>query len=104
MKIFRCDHCEQLLFFENTECVSCGHRVAYLSDLQVVASLDADGPEIWRSLKTQSSEHGYRLCQNDTFERICNWAVRADDDNPLCASCRLTEEIPNLSDPAHRSA
>ena len=55
MKISLCDHCHQLLFFENTECVTCGHRVAYLPDLQIVGSLDPDG-----------------------------------DDNPLCASCRIT--------------
>ena len=49
MKIFHCDHCGQLLFFENTECVSCGHRVAYLPDLQLVGSLDPDGDDTWRS-------------------------------------------------------
>ena len=47
---------------------------------------------------------GYRLCQNDKIEGICNWAVPADDDNPLCVSCRLTRVIPNLADPANRAA
>ena len=45
MKIFHCDHCGHLLFFENTECVSCGHRVAYLPDLRLVGSLDPDGAD-----------------------------------------------------------
>ena len=26
MKIFHCDHCDQLVFFENTACVSCGQH------------------------------------------------------------------------------
>ena len=28
----------------------------------------------------------------------------ADDDNPLCASCRLTRVIPDLADPGNRAA
>jgi hypothetical protein len=104
MKIFHCDHCGQLLFFENTECVSCRHRVAYLPDLQVAASLDPDGGEVWRSVLPQAAKNGYRLCQNDRVEHVCNWAVPADDENPFCVSCRLTRVIPNLADPANRSA
>jgi hypothetical protein len=36
-------------FFENTERVSCGHRVAYLPDARLVASLDPDGDTDGRS-------------------------------------------------------
>jgi hypothetical protein len=102
MKIFHCDHCGHLLFFENTECVCCGHLVAYLPDVRLVGSLDPDG-DIWRSPLPRASERGYRLCQNYKNESICNWAVPADDDNPLCVSCRTTRVIPNLSNPAHRA-
>src|SRR5258706_3637313 len=91
-------------FFENTQCVSCRHRVAYLPDLQLVGSLDPDGTDRWRSPLAQAAESGYRLCHNDKIEGICNWAVPADDDNPLCVSCRITRVIPNLADPAHRAA
>src|SRR5580700_91556 len=90
MKIFHCGHCGQLLFFENTECVSCGHRVAYLPDVQLVASLDPDGADRWRSRLPRVAGSSYRLCQNATIERVCNWAVAADDDSPLCVSCRTT--------------
>ena len=38
------------------------------------------------------------------LKRVCNWAVPADDDNPLCVSCRITRVIPNLADPANRAA
>jgi hypothetical protein len=103
MRIFHCDHCGHLLFFENTECVSCRHRVAYLPDLRLVGSLDPDGTDNWRSPLARASQGGYRLCQNYKIEAVCNWAVRADDDNPLCVSCRTTRVIPNLSDPEHRS-
>jgi hypothetical protein len=51
-----------------------------------------------------ATTRGARLCQNDKIESICNWAVVADDDCPLCLSCRITRMIPNLAEPAHRSA
>jgi len=104
MKIFHCDHCRQLLFFENTTCVSCGHRVAYLPDVRRVASLEPDGDDRWRSPAAKLARRSYRLCQNDKIEGICNWAVPAGEDNPLCSSCRITKVIPNLGEPAHRSA
>ena len=40
MRVFHCDHCGHLLFFENTQCVRCGQLVAYLPDLAIVGSLD----------------------------------------------------------------
>jgi len=106
MKIFHCDHCGHLLFFENTTCVSCLHRVAYLPDVRLVGSLDADadGAETWRSPLPKASADGYRLCHNDKVEGICNWAVPAGDDNAFCLSCRTTRVIPNLAEPANRSA
>jgi hypothetical protein len=62
--------------------------------------LDPDGTDRWRSPLAQAAESGYRLCHNDKIEGICTWALRADDDNPLCVSCRITRVIPNLADPA----
>src|SRR3954469_16813057 len=44
MRVFHCDHCDLPIFFENTFCGRCGHKLAYLPDLKIVASLDpADG-------------------------------------------------------------
>ena len=108
MKIFHCDHCGHLLFFENTGCVCCGHRVAYLPDLHLVGSLDPEGDaedaDRWRSPLPRAAAGGYRLCQNYKIEGVCNWAVAADDDSALCASCRITRVIPNLTEPANRAA
>ncbi len=49
MKVFHCDHCQQLVFFENTVCVSCGQTLAYLPDLEDMGSLDPVGEGRWRS-------------------------------------------------------
>ena len=107
MKIFHCDHCGHLLFFESTSCVSCGHLVAYLPDLQVLTSLEPDGPDgndILRSVRPQASKDGYRMCANQAIEGTCNWAVPVGDDHSLCASCRITRVIPNLGNPGSAAA
>jgi hypothetical protein len=102
MKTFHCDHCGHLLFFENTTCVQCGRQVAYLPDTALVKSLDPAGDGTWRS--SMPELRSYRLCRNYTEEQICNWAIAAADTHPLCASCRLTKAIPDLSVNGHRQA
>ena len=102
MKVFHCDHCEQLVFFENTHCVTCGHQLAYLPDLGVIGSLDAAGGTAWKSPLPRAADKSWRLCDNYTAHDVCNWAVAADDPNPLCVSCRLTRTIPALHLPDNR--
>lgn len=103
MKIFHCDHCGHLLFFENTQCLRCEHTVAYLPDLAVVGSLEEVDGGVWRSPMTHASPR-YRLCANYVNTQVCNWAVVGDDPEPLCVSCRLTRSIPDLTNDAHRVA
>jgi hypothetical protein len=106
MKVFHCDHCGDLLFFENTVCLKCAHRVAYLPDLALVGSLDADvnDANLWRSPLRAAADRVYRLCLNYTEQEVCNWVVDAGDSNPLCLSCRLTRVIPDLREPGVRQA
>ena len=111
MKLFRCDHCHNLVYFENHTCVACGHILAYLPEPDFVASLDlvdASAPaapgSLWRSPAPAAHGRRYRLCANYTRYQTCNWAVAEEDPNPLCLSCRLTSIIPNLSAPGHLAA
>ncbi len=98
MKVFHCDHCQHLAFFENVRCVKCGHTLAYVSDLGVVGSLDpAEAPDTWKSPLRRAAGRTYRLCQNSSAHGVCNWALDAGDKNTLCLSCRLTRVFPNLS-------
>ena len=103
MKIFHCAHCDQLIFFENTSCVSCGHALAFLPECMEMASLEPDG-RVWRAPSTGDGEGRFRLCQNYSEHNVCNWAVPAEDPNPYCRSCRLTRTIPDLSLPANKAA
>jgi hypothetical protein len=96
MRLFHCAHCQNLVYFENHQCVSCGHALAYLPDQRIVSSLDGEGDN-----RTSPAAPGqkYRLCANYTKNNTCNWAVLAESPHPLCESCRFTQVIPNLSLP-----
>jgi hypothetical protein len=105
MRVFHCDHCGQLVFFENTRCVRCNHRLAYLPDLQLIGSLDGDDEDAsrpWQSPLPKASGRSYRLCANYAREQVCNWAVPAEDPSALCESCRLTPSLPDLSKPGRK--
>jgi len=101
MKIFHCDACQQPVFFENIHCLSCHHALAFLPDVEMVGALEQHG-EVWHA--AQAPHRTYRLCANYAREDVCNWAVQADDPQPLCLACRLTQTIPDLGQPGHREA
>lgn len=109
MRVFHCDHCGTAVFFENTVCGKCGHQLAYLPSLGIVASLDptrkADhlGPTYVTPVR-RAEGRAYRLCSNYTTHNVCNWAIPSDDPNALCLSCRLTQVIPDLSVAKNREA
>jgi hypothetical protein len=101
MKIFHCDHCDNLVFFENTHCVNCGHVLAFLPDLAEMGSLESKGNDQWVSPLPIASGRTYRLCDNYRDAKVCNWAVLESDGHRLCESCRLTRIIPDLDRPGH---
>jgi hypothetical protein len=100
MKVFHCDHCGQLLFFENVNCVTCGRALAYVPEVRGMTPLDPVGDGRWRSPLLGEP---LRLCDNYTRHDVCNWALPATDaGSSLCRACRLTRTIPNLSRPANQ--
>ena len=84
MKVFHCDHCRHLVFFENVRCVNCDHTLAFLPDLGVIGSLDPADDGTWVTPIPRAEGRAYRLCANYVERNVCNWAVPADDPNPLC--------------------
>jgi hypothetical protein len=43
MKLFKCQACGQLLYFENRACGRCGHRLGYLPELGQLSAVEPDG-------------------------------------------------------------
>ena len=96
MKLFECQHCGQLLFFENTRCERCEQVLGYLPDRTTLSALTAEGDECWRPLAAPNELA--RFCANAVYG-ACNWLVSADDPAVFCRACRLNRTIPNLDAP-----
>ena len=104
MRTFRCDHCGHPLFFENVRCLQCGSDLAFLPDRMALCAIEpageAEGAGLWKRKavpQRRPDNRRYRLCRNHTEHQACNFAVRSGDPNPLCASCRQTRILPDLS-------
>lgn len=50
MRLFECQNCGQLLYFENTLCEKCGHILGYLPELSVLSALAPAGDGDWQPL------------------------------------------------------
>jgi hypothetical protein len=98
MKLFECQNCGQLLYFENTRCERCGHVLGYLPESAVLSPLTrADGGR-WRPLA--APETLFQLCTNAGHD-ACNWLVPADGRTSICRACRHNRTIPDLAPPDH---
>ena len=98
MKLFSCQGCGELLYFENFRCESCGRALGYIPDLTEISALDikADGGFI--ALAAQGI--AYKFCKNyDAY--ACNWMVPADGIEVFCPACRHNRTIPDLSIPGN---
>jgi hypothetical protein len=94
MRLYGCQACGQLLFFENSFCESCGRRMGFLSSKMMMSALERRG-DYWTALA--DSTPNYITCANVAFDS-CNWLVSANSGEIFCAACRHNRTIPDLSD------
>ena len=47
MKLFRCQFCDAIVYFENRTCGRCGHRLGYLPGPSTLAALEDTGQRLW---------------------------------------------------------
>ncbi len=105
MRVFHCDVCAQTLYFENSDCIKCGHTLAYLPELGAMTALAPAASEgRWQVLCATWQGGEVRLCENYVGPGVCNWAVPDTDPESLCQSCRLTRVLPDLDVPGNRQA
>jgi len=96
MKLFRCDHCGHLLYFENTRCERCGRTLGYEPEANALCSLDG-GPEVWTAPLLANRQ--FVFCAN-AAHGACNWLVPyAPGTDPYCRACRHNDVIPPIDDP-----
>jgi hypothetical protein len=101
MKLFRCQICENIIYFENRMCGRCGHRLAYVPEFEIMAALEPAGCDGWTPLV--SDRRLRRFCANANYD-VCNWLTDAKGQEWLCVACRHNHTIPDTSQPSHLTA
>ena len=94
MKLFSCQGCGQLLYFENVRCENCGRALGYLPDINEISALDPKEGGDWTTLAAQGVV--YKFCKNYQ-SGVCNWMVHPDRGEEFCAACRHNRMIPDLA-------
>ncbi|NIE64196.1 putative zinc-binding metallopeptidase [Burkholderia sp. Ax-1719] len=105
MKTFHCDHCNQLVFFENERCERCDSRLGYVPQSGEMHAFEDAGDGRWRSLNAQAQGALFRQCHNYAAENVCNGMIPDDEAHAadtLCRACQFTRTIPNLTRPENR--
>jgi hypothetical protein len=98
MKLFSCQGCGELLYFENIRCENCGRALGYLTDISEISALDSNEDGSWMVLAAPGK--AYKFCNNYNAG-MCNWMVPADDGTGFCAACRHNRTIPDLTVPGN---
>ena len=96
MKLFKCAHCGQLVYFENSFCEICKHPLGFVPEDLNLITLVADEGTFYSVEGDKSRRFNY--CVNHNYD-VCNWLVQADSSHPFCLACKLNRNIPNLGYP-----
>ena len=102
MKTFHCDHCNQLVFFENDRCERCQARLGYVPQMGEMHAFEEAGEGRWRILNEQGEGALFRQCHNYMVENVCNGMIPDDCADTLCRACQFTRTIPDLTRPENR--
>ena len=98
MKLFRCDHCGNVIYFENIVCESCGHTLGYWQETSMMVSLEPVGDH-FNAPALPGKDFVY--CAN-AAHGACNWLVEYNPGgDPYCRACRHNELVPDIADPAN---
>jgi hypothetical protein len=101
MRLFKCQACGNLLYFENRTCGQCGHRLAYLPHLGTLSAMEPDADGGWTALA--KPDRARRFCANAAYD-ACNWLAPANNTEPMCLACRHNSIVPDLTQPANLAA
>ncbi|WP_281301249.1 MULTISPECIES: putative zinc-binding peptidase [unclassified Iodidimonas] len=103
MRLFECDKCQNLIYFENVHCERCGSRIGFRDDQMRLTAIEPISGEkqgwaqLWRSVR--DPEDHFKLCANTIYD-ACNWLIPAEKSDDYCTACRFNRTVPDLGDPA----
>ena len=102
MQPFACGQCGNTVFFDNVQCVRCNAALGFVPGLRrmLAFAVAEPGAAPWPAL---GGDTGLALqpCANRQPLAVYNWMIDAGDTHAQCLSCRLTQAIPSLQDPAN---
>jgi len=93
MKLFKCQYCGQLLYFENDKCEKCGRRLGYIASAETLSALEPES-DAWRTRAAKGKL--YRFCANAQFD-VCNWLIEASAPEIYCVACQHNRTVPDTS-------
>ncbi|MFT8718681.1 putative zinc-binding metallopeptidase [Acetobacter sp.] len=97
MKLFSCQSCGQILFFENTQCEACKSKLGYCTETATLLALNpVSNGEGWNPVGQAQDATPRFLCTNAQYD-VCNWLVPEGSTDALCLACRYNHVIPDLS-------
>jgi hypothetical protein len=73
MRLFKCQICQQILYFENTLCERCSHRLGYLPAAVTLSALEEIDGKLWRALA--SPRETYRYAPMKDGEPATGWSM-----------------------------
>jgi hypothetical protein len=94
MKLFKCQICSEVLYFESASCVKCGFRLGYEPVRNMLYALEQH-EAAWCIVGEPDGV--YKFCANASYS-VCNWLLDAKDPHAFCLACRHNGIIPDLSD------
>jgi hypothetical protein len=98
LKLFACQVCGNILYFENRICRRCGHRLAYLPEELALSALEPIDCSTWKPLAEPVQQRFF--CENASQDG-CNWLVPPGTSERFCIACRHNGVIPDLSNQIH---
>jgi hypothetical protein len=100
LKLFLCDACQNVVYFENRSCGRCGHRLAFLPEKTALSAIEPMG-STWKTLV--DGGEGRALCANAELD-ACNWLTDLGANDRYCRACRHNGTVPDLSEPTRLAA
>ncbi len=99
MKLFKCGHCGQPVYFENYFCVHCNAALGFDPVTMEMLSLEANATDATGYESTETAAQ-YKYCVNKQLN-TCNWLLPQNSTETFCIACKLNHTIPDLSEPSH---
>lgn len=98
MQLFKCDHCNHPVYFDNAYCNSCGSTLGFFPEKMEMLALKVMNEG---SFVSYAYDIKLNFCSNYSHD-VCNWLIPTDQQNPFCAACQLNGIIPNLTKSEYR--